>query len=186
MDEFELEPGESVTRSVRKHGFVHFIEVLPFFLLALLPLLIPDILTFIAGKNIQALDVFLSAFTLENPWARLMLGLWWLVMWIAAFNTFTSYFLNQWIITTHRIIEINQHGFFSRQVSSLLLNRVQDVTTEIHGFFPTLLGYGTLVVQSAGAHEYFTMHGIPHPQDLRDLIMREIAALHGHIDAPKI
>ncbi len=186
MTEFELEQGESITRSVRKHGFVHFIEVLPFFLLAILPLFIPGLLAFLAAGNPAVLQTFTNALTLQNPWTRLVLGLWWLVLWIAAFNTFTSYYLNQWIITTHRIIEINQHGFFSRQVSSLLLNRVQDVTTEIHGFFPTLIGYGTLVVQSAGAHEYFDMHGIPHPQELRDLIMREIAALHGHIEAPKI
>lgn len=185
MNEFELEAGESITRSVRKHWFVQFVEVLPFFLLALLPLLIPDLIRFVVLSQPTGLESLISALTLSNPWMRLLLGLWWLIMWIAAFNIFTSHYLNQWIITTHRIIEINQHGFFNRQVSSLLLNRVQDVTTEIEGFFPTLIGYGTLVVQSAGAHDYFTMSGIPHPQELRDLIMREIAALHGHIDSPR-
>lgn len=177
MEEFDLEPGESVTRSVRKHWFVLLIEVLPFFVLAYLPLLIPGVLDFVSGTSPQLVPL-IEFLTIKNPWVRLVLGLWWLLMWIAAFNTFTSYYLNQWIITTNRIVEIKQLGFFSREVSSLHLNRVQDVTTEVYGLFATLLGYGTLIVQSAGANDFFRMHGIDKPQDLRDLVMTEIAALH--------
>lgn len=179
MEEFDLEPGESVIRSVRKHWFVLLVEVLPFFVLAWLPLLIPGVLTFVSGTSPQLVPL-IQFLTTNNPWVRLFLGLWWLLMWIAAFNTFTSYYLNQWIITTNRIVEIKQLGFFSREVSSLHLNRVQDVTTEVHGLFATLLGFGTLIVQSAGANDFFRMHGIENPQDLRDLVMKEIAALHTH------
>lgn len=180
MEEFDLEPGEVVQRAVRKHWFVLVIEVLPFFFLAILPLFLPSILDALTEPGMVGIDRIVSMLSIDNPWARLILGLWWLILWIAAFNTFTSYYLNQWIITSHRIIEIDQHGFFNRQVSSLLLNRVQDVTTDVRGLFATLLGYGTITVQSAGANDYFRMHGIPHPTDLRDLIMKEIAALHGH------
>lgn len=177
MVEFDLDPGEVVTRSVRKHWFVLLFEVLPFLLLAYLPLLIPSFLDFIAGQSplLTPLIAFLMG---ENPWSRLFLGLWWLLMWVAAFNTFTSYYLNQWIITTHRIVEIKQEGFFARHVSSVHLNRVQDVTTEIHGIFGTLLGFGTLIVQSAGANDFFRMHGVENPTALRDLVMKEISALH--------
>lgn len=178
MEEFDLEPGEVVQRAVRKHWFVLVIEVLPFLLLAILPLFLPGILNLLTEPGMVGIDRIVSLLSIDNPWARLILGLWWLVLWIAAFNTFTSYYLNQWIITSHRIIEIDQHGFFNRQVSSLLLNRVQDVTSDVRGLFATLLGYGTITVQSAGANDYFRMHGIPHPADLRDLIMKEIAALH--------
>ena len=179
MAEFRLEAGEQITRAVRKHWFVLLTEILPFVLLAILPLFIPAMLDFISKGETFAIQGLVDMLTLENPWIRLLVGLWWLSMWIAAFNTFTHYYLNEWIITTHRIVEINQHGFFSREVSSLLLNRVQDVTTDVDGLFATLLGYGTLTVQSAGVNDYFHMHGIPHPQSLRDLVMKEIQALHG-------
>lgn len=178
MAEFTIEPGERVMKSVRKHWFVLFVEILPFALLAYLPLLIPSVLAFAGQANPAALTPLLSAISIENAWVRFMLGLWWLMMWIAAFNSFTSYYLNEWIITTHRIIEITQRGFFNREVSSVLLRHVQDATSEVTGLFGTLLDYGTLTVQSAGADNYFHMHGIDHPRALRDLVMREIALLH--------
>ena len=165
-------------RAVRKHWFVLVMDILPYALLALVPLLIPSLMEFVARGESVGLDGLIGMMTLANPWIRFLVGLWWLLMWIAAFNSFTQYYLNEWIITTHRIVEVTQHSFFSREVSSLLLNRVQDVTTDVHGIFATLLGYGTLTVQSAGANDYFHMHGIPDPQDLRDIIMKKIAALH--------
>jgi len=173
-------------RAVRKHWFVLVLEILPFVLMALVPLLIPDILEFISRGGSSGLDRFTTLLTLENPWIRLAVGLWWLVLWVTAFSAFTSYYLNEWIITTHRIVEINQHAFFSREVSSLLLNRVQDVRTDISGLFATLLGYGTLTVQSAGANDYFHMHGIPHPQELRDLVMREITEFHKNVNTSRV
>lgn len=177
MPEFDLHAGETVIRSVRKHWLVLLFEVLPFLILAYLPLMVPGILDFVSGTS-NALEPLIAFLVGGNPWITLMLGLWWLMMWIAAFNTFTSYYLNQWIITTHRIVEIKQNGFFDRHVSSVHLNRVQDVTTEIHGIFGTLLGFGTLIVQSAGANDFFRMYGVEDPAGLRDLVMREVSALH--------
>lgn len=179
-EEFSLEHGERITRAVRKHWFVFFLELLPFALLALLPLLAPPFFTFLGEGRGGLFDPLVSFLTGGSALVRFMLGLYWLLIWICAFNIYTSYFLNQWIITTHRIIEIEQRGFFSREVSSLLLNRVQDVTTDVVGFFPTILGYGTLIVQSAGTNDYFKMRGIPDATGLRDLIMKEIADLRAH------
>ncbi|MBP6868747.1 MAG: PH domain-containing protein [Candidatus Pacebacteria bacterium] len=176
-EEFNLEPGERITKAVRKHWFVFFLELLPFAILAVAPLIVPDLLSFLGANRGDVFAPIINFLTDENPFVRFLLGLYWLVLWICAFNLYTSYFLNQWIITTHRIIEIEQRGFFSREVSSLLLNRVQDVTTDVHGFFPTIVGYGTLIVQSAGTTDYFSMRGIPDATGLRDLIMKEIADL---------
>lgn len=179
MEEFELEPGERVTMAVRKHWLVFVAELLPYALLALAPLLIPIALGYAEQASPQLTTVVGDNLSADNPWVRLFLGLWWLLMWTGAFNTFTRYFLDQWIITTTRIVDIHQFGFFRRHVSSFLLNHVQDVTTDVNGFFPTLIGFGTLRVETAGDEsKHFIMSGIPDPQGLRDLIMREISALH--------
>ncbi|MES2995050.1 MAG: PH domain-containing protein [Patescibacteria group bacterium] len=178
MEEFKLEPGEHVIRSVRKHWFVFFAQLLPFALLALLPLLIPGFLRGLAASA-PAAEASFAALSLANEWARLLLGAWWLFLWMFAFNTFTQYYLNRWVITGTRIVYIYQYGFFSREVSSFLLVRVQDVTTETHGLFATLLGYGNLVVQTASENsQHFRMTGIPHPSELRDIIMKQVADLH--------
>lgn len=175
MEEFHLEPGERIIRSVRKHWFVFFAQLLPFALLALLPLLLPNLLGGLAAQN----TAFTVDLTAANPWLRLLLGSWWLILWIFAFNIFTQYYLNRWIITNTRIVYVYQHGFFSREVASFLLIRVQDVTVETYGFFATLLHYGNLVVQTASENsQHFRMTGIPDPSHLRDIIMTHVADLH--------
>lgn len=177
MEEFQLEEGERVTRTVRKHWFVLLISFVPFVLLAWLPTFVPAFLMRVAASAPDGGAMF-AMLTPENVWFRLFLGLWWLFLWIGAFNAFTQYYLNHWVITTLRIVRIRQHGFFSREVSSFMLARVQDVTTDVHGIFADLLGYGAVRVQTAGtASNDFVMDGIDDPQGMRDLIMSQIANL---------
>lgn len=177
MEEFQLEPGEKVTRTVRKHWFVLLCSFIPFLLLALFPVVVPQILTALTNLNPSA-GVSFAAFNQGNPWFRLFLGLWWLLLWIGAFNTFTQYYLNHWVITTTRIVRIRQRGFFSREVSSFLLVKVQDVSTSVDGILAELFGYGCVRVETAGdASRNFSMDGVDDPQGMRDLIMNEVAAL---------
>jgi hypothetical protein len=184
MNEIALEPGETITRAVRKHWFFLAASLLPLMLLAWLPVPLMDFLSKMSQLGPGTIQLGFISF--DNPLVRLLYGLWLLVLWSASFNIVTWYYLNEWIITTTRIIEIHQYGYFSREVSSLLLARVQDVNTNVDGLFGTLLDYGRLEVQSAGQEEHFTMSNIPDPGELRDLIMREIATLHldGRIPSP--
>jgi hypothetical protein len=181
MEEFQLEPGEKIMIAVRKHWLVFVAELFPFAIFALLPLFVPLALSYIP----QIPGSIEANLSLGNSWVRLFLGLWWLLMWVGAFNTFTRYFLDQWVITTTRIVDIDQFGFFRRKVSSFLLNHVQDVTTDVRGFLPTIIGFGTLRVQTASDEsKYFTMKGVPEPEKLRYLIMREISDLHNQKPGP--
>jgi hypothetical protein len=52
---------------------------------------------------------------------------------------------------------------------------VQDVTTEVSGVLPSLLDIGDITVQSAGAVDEFHMQGIPHPERMRDVILRYVS-----------
>lgn len=179
MNEFPLDVGERVTRTVRTHWFVLLVSLIPYLLLAWLPLFVPPFLATLTASEPVTSGVFASL-TDTNPWFRLFLGLWWLCIWIAAFNAFTQFYLNHWVITTTRIVRIRQRGFFNRDVSSFLLVKVQDVSTSVDGIFADLLGYGSVRVETAGdASRHFSMDGIADPTGMRDLIMSEIAALHG-------
>lgn len=177
--EFELEPGEQVRRTVRKHWIVFAGMLLPYAFLALIPLALPAVLAAFSRLTPAFADIMVPL-SLAGPLFRLALGLWWFALWIGAFNAFAQYFLNLWVITSHRIVEIKQYGFFNRKVSSFLLEHVQDVTTSVDGFFADVFGYGCMQVETAGnASQHFTMDGVENPQGMRDLIMREIALLHG-------
>ena len=175
MREFELEPGEHVVMEVRKHWFLFLIDLLPLAVLAVAPLLIPSVLHLVSPLN-----DFASSFDFSSPLARVTLSAWWLLLWSASFNAFTKYFLNAWILTNERVVEIKQHGFFNREVSSLFLNRIEDVTTETVGVLASLLDIGNINAQTAGTIERFTMRGIPRPSQLRDVMLKYASA---HEDA---
>jgi uncharacterized membrane protein YdbT with pleckstrin-like domain len=178
MEEFELEPGEHIMKEVRKHWLVFLGMLLPYILLALLPLVLPGAFAY-AARLYPALLEAVAGLTLATPWVRIVVGIWWLMLWIGAFTAFTSYFLNVWVITNHRIVKIRQYQFFNRKVSSFLLMRVQDVTTETYGILSDIFGYGCVQVETAGtASNLFRMDGVADPQGMRDLIMKEIAILH--------
>lgn len=60
------------------------------------------------------------------------------------------YRANELIITNESLLQILQQGIFDRKVSQLNLSKVQDVTVDQEGILSTLLGYGTLNVETAG------------------------------------
>lgn len=86
-----------------------------------------------------------------------------LFCWLFLFQHFIDHYLDIWIVTTHRIIDITQHGLFGRTTAELVLDRVQDVTSEVNGFVRTFFDYGTIYIQTAGEQQRFTFENIPHP-----------------------
>ncbi|MEK7159421.1 MAG: PH domain-containing protein [Patescibacteria group bacterium] len=77
------------------------------------------------------------------------------------FSNFVDYYLDVWIVTNQRIINIEQHGLFSRVISEKDLSRMQDITSEVKGFLGTLLDYGDVHIQTAGEVERFIFKQIP-------------------------
>lgn len=170
MEEFELELGETITVTVHQHPFLIALRFIPFILLGIAPFIVIPLIGALTPAGVLAISF-------NNPLVRFFVGIYWLFVWMSAFTMITKFFLTLWVITSHRIVDITQYRYFDRRVSSFLLSRVQDITTDVEGFFPTLIGYGTLNVETAGRQEKFSMNGIAHPEAVRDLIMREIADL---------
>jgi len=176
MEEFELDEGEVILRDVRQHVFMLALRLLPYALLAIAPLLLLPFIDLVLSLarsegSTLAFDPLSSGF-------RFFLGLWWLFVWMGVFNLLTRYYLTVWVLTSHRIVYIQQTAFFRRSVSSFLLARVQDVTTDVHGIFATIIGYGDIHVQTAGDERSFRMPGMPRPEEIRDLIMQEVTVIH--------
>lgn len=87
------------------------------------------------------------------------------------FQTFMEYWLDIFIVTDKRILDINQTGLFNRTVSELRLYRTQDVTSEIKGFLHSMFDYGDVYVQTAGEMERFHFENVPHPNDVAKTIL---------------
>ena len=87
------------------------------------------------------------------------------------FAKYIDFYLDLWVITTERVIDIEQFGLFSRSVSELDLYRIQDVTTDIHGVFPTLFNYGNVKVKTASENVEIVFKNVPHPPEVRSHII---------------
>lgn len=94
-----------------------------------------------------------------------------LFTWLFLYQNFIDYYLDMWIVTNDRILNIEQHGLFARTVSELRLHRVQDVTAEIRGFTRTMLDYGDVYIETAGEQQRFHFEQIPHPNAVAKKIL---------------
>lgn len=101
-----------------------------------------------------------------------LLGLYVLFVWYFLFKALTDFYLDTWIVTDHRILEIHQLGLFKRDVSELRLSKIQDVTVKIEGLLPTFFNYGTVIIQTAGVIPEFKFEQIPYPQQAKDRILQ--------------
>ncbi len=85
-------------------------------------------------------------------------------------SAWMDYYLDMWIVTEKRVINIDQRGLFSREISEIPMANIQDVTVEVHGLMETLLGFGTVRIQTAGERE-FTIDDIPRLNPVKDAIL---------------
>ena len=95
-----------------------------------------------------------------------------LFCWLFLFQAFLDYYLDIWVVTNHRILNITQSGLFHRKVSELRLYRVQDATASIGGLLHTLFNFGTIQIQTAGETSHFVFEDIPDPQEVTKTILR--------------
>lgn len=160
----QLNTNEHTIKIFRKHWLVMFFELLLFVVLAI----IPAIALLVAWSQVSS--------ALIPPMGLVLLILfitWVLMMWLGFFIVFTDYFLDVWILTNQRLIDVDQKGLFSREVATLRIEKVEDVTVDITGIFPSMFNYGNIHVQSAGAEKEFTIRYARNPQQVKHLILRE-------------
>ena len=154
---------ERVLYEVRKHWYVLLTDSLFVVLLFLVPWAV------MFGLDVLSVDLTSDEGSLIFFFAML----WLFLTWITFMIIWTNYYLDVWIITNKRIIDIEQFSLFSRDLSEFRLDRVQDVTIEGKGLLPTLLHFGDVHVQTAGESRDFIIKGIPHPYRLRDILVKE-------------
>ncbi|MFA5130033.1 MAG: PH domain-containing protein [Patescibacteria group bacterium] len=98
-------------------------------------------------------------------------SLFFLYGWLFLFQNFADWYLDVWIVTNRRIVNIEQHGLFGRTTSELMLYNVQDVTSDIRGFFATMFSYGNISIQTAAEKEHFLFENVAHPNEIAKRIL---------------
>lgn len=158
----EIEGKEKVVKIVHRHWFDIFLQLVVVILIIIVifaalfvfPMLMP------ALRQGEFLTLFIF---LETTFA--------LFVWIYAFLIWVDYYFDMWIITSERIVNIEQKGLFMRNVSELKHAKIQDVTVEVEGFFQTLMNFGDVHIQTAGESARFLFRQVPDPYGLKNMIM---------------
>jgi hypothetical protein len=71
------------------------------------------------------------------------------VLLLAFLRYFHNFYLSLQLVTTDRVIDIDQKGIFRREVNELAIGNIQDVTYKQNGFLPSLLGYGEVIIKTS-------------------------------------
>ncbi|OHA91014.1 MAG: hypothetical protein A2758_01325 [Candidatus Zambryskibacteria bacterium RIFCSPHIGHO2_01_FULL_49_18] len=158
----EQEKGEEVVLLLRRHPFVALLPVGMLGLFALVPIFI--ILIFYSYIAAGYLNLFLF-----------LASVYYIAIWLITFYYLMMYTLNTVIVTDRRVIERNQLGFFSREVSELHVYRIQDITVSTKGIIPTMLHYGDVIVQTAGTEQRFIFQDLPKPENVKGAIMKVVS-----------
>lgn len=80
------------------------------------------------------------------------------------------WYFSVFIVTDQRFIQIVQRGFFHRSVNDISLSQIQMMNYEIAGIQATLLGFGTMVIQTYVGD--LVIHEVHHPAKLQRKIQQ--------------
>lgn len=159
-------PGQPESEVTQRVIYKHFISIAPFVMFmfimlcfiviaALVYSIYPDVVTqyipagifYLVGFLFMALSVFIFLSTL----------------WI--------WRNNKVIITDEHIVDVDQIGLFSRNVSTLRLGEIQDISATVHGPAQMTFKYGTIVIQTAGERANFVFDYVPEPYAVEHYIL---------------
>lgn len=76
-----------------------------------------------------------------------------------------SWYFSLFIVTDQRLIQITQKGLFHRSVVDMGLDQIQMVNYQVSGLQETLLGFGTIMMQTFVGD--LVIHEIHHPASIQ-------------------
>lgn len=157
------EPNEQTILFLRRHWFVALKTILFFAIIALLPFLLFYFLQ--NGADLSSYSNIKAAFLILGA------STYYLFIWLFFCHAMLDFYLDIWIVTNKRIISIEQEGLFARTIAEQRLSRVQDVTSEVKGMFPTFLNYGEVHIQTAGEITRFIFKQVPNAREVAKQII---------------
>jgi hypothetical protein len=115
-------------------------------------------LTFLHPNDPPSMNFFFVSLVASFGLAAIVFMPWWI-----------SWHFSVFIITSQRLIQITQKGLFHRAVVDMSLSQIQMVNYEIAGLEQTLLGFGTITLQTFVGD--LVVHEIHHPDKMQKRIL---------------
>ncbi len=151
-DVLQLKETEKVKLFVRRHPMT----LLPSLLTATLLIVTPFFFIFpLFSFRMPGVAVFLSS---------VLIGI------VIALRAFLLWDSDALIVTTDRLVKVDQKGVFSRFVTELAMDSISDVAWKRQGVVDTLFSVGSLSVNSPAVSKTIEMKRMSHPQRLHETI----------------
>lgn len=165
------EPQEKVILALHRHWFVFANKIVVFLAMAIGPLIVGVAFTTLTHWQYDSRSLGFGIFVMVG-------SLYYLFIWILLFGFWLDYYLDYFLVTDRRVVDVEQSGLFNRSIAELRLYRIQDVTSEVKGFFPTILRFGNVYIQTAAEKERFVFEQVAHP----DMVVKQLLELTDQID----
>lgn len=150
-------PGQRPTEKVQLYIRTHWLQrakIFSFFVL--LGVLLPGgIFYFLMLANLPA-KVWLIFELVET--------FYFLFAWLLTFIEFMKSDFTVVVVTNERVVDIAQKSAFDRQITETNLDRIQEVSGQIHGIWLNFFDIGQVEVQTAGSDVPLLMNFVKSPQ----------------------
>ncbi|MDD5318926.1 MAG: PH domain-containing protein [Candidatus Pacebacteria bacterium] len=158
-----LNPSEKLIKVIRRHTLAFLIESFILFVAAIAPIIFYKIDTLLFGGLYFGFagTSFLAALGYY--------GLWLVILSILGAVAVSDHYLDIWILTDKRIIDVRQTAIFSREIHSLKLSDIVEASLIEQNSFQKKHNYGTIVVKSKDSR-HILVEEVPSPEKVRVMI----------------
>lgn len=98
--------------------------------------------------------------------------LFWLVICCWLWLVWLDWYLDIWVLTNQRVIDIEQRKLFNRRILVCGLDKIQNVTAKTSGPLATFFKYGDVEIKTADETNQITFYQISSPTAVQDKIMQ--------------
>ncbi|MFA7314596.1 MAG: PH domain-containing protein [Candidatus Magasanikbacteria bacterium] len=145
----------------------HPLTFLPIIGLFIVLMIIPIVLYFLLNNlfpDVLANTEIYTSFMLFS-------SVYYLSTYLFFYGRFIDFYLDMWIVTNDRIVDIEQHSLFHREITELDLYRIQDVTASIQGVFATIFQYGDVTIKTASSTSSIIFRNVSNPNHIREQLI---------------
>ena len=91
--------------------------------------------------------------------------------WLLIIKTLYIWRRNLLVVTTLRIIDVNQKSIFNRTISEVGYDMMQNVTYEVDGVLATILNYGNLIFETIGSDTAYVFKRVKSPVRIQNIVI---------------
>jgi hypothetical protein len=112
-----------------------------------------------------------------------------LLVWISLGLLWSIYILYEWlfdvvVVTSHRIVDIDQQGLFHKTITDAGLDKVQDIVYEEKGLLQTFFNFGNVIIYTAGKSGGFAFEHVYKPRIVQERLSKIIKEFKDAQESP--